>query len=107
MVVDEPHPTLRRTPAAPLRGARRLCRGRRPGRSRYAWVPDSVAIRGCDGLTPRTERPVRPGSRAGRVVGRSLLFFRGAAAGVGWTWDDASASSPLPWDGLVPIPFVP
>src|SRR5262245_41387982 len=38
----------------------------------------------CDGLTSSGEGPVWHGSRAGRVVGRFLLFL-GAAAGVGGT----------------------
>ncbi len=69
-----------RTPAAPFRRTGRLCRGQSPGRSRYAFVPGSVAIQVCDGLSPRREGPVRPGSRAGRVVRRLLLFAGGAAA---------------------------
>ena len=72
---DEPHPTLIRTPAAPLRGARRLCRGTSPGRSRYSFVPDAVASRKTAGSSPPRERPVRQGSRPGRVVGRSLLLL--------------------------------
>src|SRR5215472_1747214 len=49
---DEPHPTLMRTPAAPLRGAGRLCRGQGPGRSRYSFVPGPVAIRRAAGSPP-------------------------------------------------------
>src|SRR5579883_3620265 len=37
------------------------------------------------GLLLFRECPVRSGSRAGRVVGRVLLFLQGAVAGVGWT----------------------
>jgi hypothetical protein len=81
---DEPHPTLMRTLAAPLRRARRLCQEACPGRSRYTYVPGSAAIRSSAGSPPQGEGPVRPGSRTGRVVRRSLLP-RGAAAGVGWT----------------------
>ena len=72
---DEPHPTLIRTPAAPLRGARRLCRGTSPGRSRYSFVPGPVASRKTAGSSPPRERPVRQGSRPGRVVGRCLLLW--------------------------------
>ena len=92
--MDEPHPTLLRTPAAPLRRAGRLCRGQRPDRSRYAFVPDSVASRTSAGSPSPRKGPVRHGSRAGRVVGRCLLL-RGAAAGVGWTGEGASAPSPF------------
>ena len=96
-----------RTPAAPLRRTGRLCREQLPGRSRYSFVPSTVAIRDCDGLTPRREGPVRPGSRAGRVVRRLLLFWGGAAAGVGWTLGGASAPNPLPWDSYALSPLVP
>ena len=47
------------------------------------------------GLISLGERPVRHGSRAGRVVRRSLLVRGGSPAGVGRTWDGASAPSPL------------
>src|SRR5262249_21676977 len=47
-----------------------------------------------DGPPSSGEGPVGLGSRAGRVV-RRFLLLRGAVAGVGWTWDDASASSPF------------
>ena len=91
---DEPHPTLLRTPAAQPRGARRLCQGTSPGRSRYAFVPSSVAIQKAAGSPPRREGPVRHGSRAGRVV-RQFLLRRGCGpAGVGGTGDGASAPSP-------------
>jgi hypothetical protein len=73
-----------RTPAAPLRRTGRLCRELCPGRSRYSFVPGSVAIRRATGSPPQPEGPVRPGSRTGRVVRRSS-FSGGAAAGVGWT----------------------
>jgi len=50
------------------------------------------------GLTSPREGPVRPGSRRGRVVRRCLLLFRGGGpAGVGRTWDGASAPSPQQW----------
>jgi len=91
---DEPHPTLMRTPAAPLRGARRLCREACPGRSRYSFVPGSVAIRSSAGSPPRRKGPVRHGSRAGRVVRRSPPSSGALWRGSGGPWDDASASSP-------------
>ena len=91
---DEPHPTRMRTPAAPLRGARRLCRGTSPGRSRYSFVPGVVAIRKAAGSSPPRERPVRQGSRPGRVVRRFPPVGSRGSAGVGWTWDGASAPSP-------------
>ena len=105
---DEPHPTLMRTPAAQPRRVRRLCRGQCPGRSRYSFVPGSVAIRKCGELTPRRECPVRPGSRSGRVV-RRLLLVLGAALrwGSGGFWEGASAPSPLPWDSFALSPFDP
>ena len=68
---DEPHPTRMRTPAAPLRGARRLCQGTRPGRSRYSFVPRPVASRKTAGSSPPRERPVRQGSRCG--AGRQAM----------------------------------
>src|SRR5262245_15698793 len=95
-----------RTPAAPLHRARRLCQGRCPGRSRYSLVPGSVAIRSSAGSPPQEEGPVRLGSRAGRVV-RRFLLLGGAAAGVGWTWEGASAPGPFTWDSFTLIPFVP
>ena len=108
---DEPHPTRIRTSAAPLRGARRLCRGPSPGRSRYSFVPDVVASRKTAGSSPRRERPVREGSRSGRVVRRFLRFTGRDPAGVGWTWDGASAPSPHYWRrpraDLVPSPDPP
>ncbi len=82
---DEPHPTLMRTPAAPLRGARRLCQGTRPGRSRYSFVPDAVASR-------KRRAHLRQGrGQLGKAHGRggssgdgSFLGGRGPV-GVGWT----------------------
>src|SRR5262249_43174113 len=53
---DEPHPTLMRTPAARPHGARRLCQALRPGRSRYLFVPGSVAIQSSADSPPRWER---------------------------------------------------
>jgi hypothetical protein len=41
---DEPHPTLTRTVAAPLKRTGWLCQGQCPGRSRYSFVPGFVAI---------------------------------------------------------------
>jgi hypothetical protein len=46
------------------------------------------------GSPPQGEGPVRQGSRAGRVVRRAFLLLRGAVAGVGETWEGASAPSP-------------
>ncbi len=94
---DEPHPTRMRTPAAPLRGARRLCQGTSPGRSRYSFVPDAVASRKTAGSSPRRERPVRQGSRSGRVVRRFLLLGAAVRRGSGGRWDGASAPSPHYW----------
>jgi len=93
--MDEPHPTPMRTPAALLRRTGRLCRGQCPGRSRYSWVPGTVAIRQCVGLTPRKECPVRPGSRSGRVVRRLLLFSAALRWGSGGFWESASARNPF------------
>jgi hypothetical protein len=98
-----------RTPAAPLRGARRLCRGQRPGRSRYLCVPDSVAIQGIVGLTSRGRCPVRSGSRAGRVVGRFLLLQGRCGGGR----EDLGrvpgrlGTEPVTVDSFVLSPFVP
>src|SRR5262252_6283510 len=83
-----------RTLAARPRGARRLCQGTNPGRSRYASVPRSVASREAPGSPPRREGPVRFGSRLGRVVGRWLLVVVAVRRGSGGPWDGASASSP-------------
>jgi hypothetical protein len=91
---DEPHPALMRTPAARPRKARRLCRGQRPGRSRYSFVPHSVAIQ------KRQAHLLEGGSRSARLTagaGRQakfLLLRSGGPAGVGRTWDGASAPSP-------------
>jgi hypothetical protein len=94
MAKDEPHPTVMRTPAAPPRKARRRGRERSPGRSRSSFVPRPVASQGAAGSLPRREGPVRHGSRRGPVVRRFLLLRGGGPAGVGRTWDGASAPSP-------------
>src|SRR5262245_34360689 len=91
---DEPHPTHLRTRAAPLRGAGRLCPEQRPGRSRYAYVPGTGAIRSSAGSPPRRRGPFGAAHGRGGSPGVRLLL-RGAAAGVGWTWDGAWAPSPL------------
>src|SRR5262245_973347 len=84
LALDEPHPTLMRTLAAPLRRTGRLCQEQRPGRSRYSSVPGSVAIRCATGSPPQAE-----GSSLARLtVGAGRRAFSpsgGAAAGVGWT----------------------
>jgi hypothetical protein len=77
LAADEPHPTLIRTPAARPRRAGRLCRGTEP---RPVPILVRSQLRGqskASGSPPRREGPVRPGSRAGRVVRRSLLRLRG------------------------------
>jgi len=105
---DEPHPTLMQTLAAQPRQVGRLCRGQCPGRSRYSFVPGSVAIRKCVGLTLQGECPVRPGSRSGRIVRRFLLVFQAALRwGSGGTWEGASAPSPFYLGQLRadPVPF--
>src|SRR5262249_21970883 len=68
--------------------------GNGPGRSRYAFVPRSVASRKAPGSPPRWEGPVRFGSRPGRGVGRWLLVVVAVRRGSAAPWDDASASSP-------------
>ena len=65
------------------------CAGeQRPGRSRYSFVPKPVAIRKAAGSSPPGERPVRYGSRPGRVVGRFLRLhgprFGGGRVDLGW-----------------------
>src|SRR5262245_48811293 len=95
-----------RTLAAPLRRAGRLCQERYPGRSRYSFVPGSVAIRSSTGSPPQAE-----GSSLARLTGgagrQAFPPSRGAAAGVGWTWDGASAPSPYSLRQLRLISFVP
>jgi hypothetical protein len=92
---DEPPPTLLRTPAALLRGARRLCRGITiPGRSRYSFVPRLVATRRATGSPP--ERRVQLGT-AHDGGGASGVFLHCAGrgpAGVGRTTGMTSGSSP-------------
>lgn len=92
---DEPHPTLMRTPATPLRRAGRLCREACPGRSRYSFVPGSVAIRRSTGSPPQAE-----GSSLARLTGgagrRAFPPPPGAPRrGSGGPWDGASAPSPF------------
>src|SRR5262245_25606014 len=89
---DEPHPTLMRTLAAPLRRTRRLCQEQCPGRSRYAFVPGPVAIQ--ERRAHLLGRRGQLGSAHGRGGSSGVSSFWGAAAGVGWTWDGASAPSP-------------
>jgi hypothetical protein len=97
------------TPAAPPRKVGRLCRGQRPGRSRYLYVPGTVAIQVCVGLTPRRECPVRSGSRAGRVVGRFLLLQGRCGGGredLGRV-PGRPGTEPVTVDSFVLSPFVP
>lgn len=104
---DEPHPTLMRTPAAPLRRTGRLCRGQRPGRSRYAFVPDAVAIQSSPG-SPREGASRSAGLTGG--AGRRAIppgFWPAPRRGSGGPWDDASASSPLPRDSVTLSPYSP
>ena len=85
------------TPAASLRGARRLCQGQRPGRSRYSSVPDTVAIRSSAGSPPqgsvplgrahgrggrRAITPAAPRRRSGGTLGHAsaLIPFSGTAS---------------------------
>jgi hypothetical protein len=81
-------------------------RQRRPGRSRYSWVPDTVAIQ------KRLARPPRGASRSARLTGGAgrqaiLLRFTGRGpAGVGRTWD-GHKPSPLPWDSFALSPMRP
>src|SRR5262245_12940397 len=104
---DEPHPTLMRTLAARPRRAGRLCRGTSPGRSRYAFVPGSVATRIATGSLPNESVPL---GRAHGRGGSSGVSFRSSGAprrGSGEPWDGASAPSPFTWDSLVLSPFGP
>ena len=91
---DEPHPTRMRTPAAPLRGAGRLCQGTSPGRSRYSFVPGFVAIQISTGSPP--QRRVQFGSAHGRGGSSGDPSYSGAAVrrGSGRPWDGALAPSP-------------
>jgi hypothetical protein len=71
------------------------CAGERsPGRSRYSFVPRFAASRKTAGSSPLRERPVRQGSRRGRVVRRFLLLGAAVRRGSGGRWDGASAPSP-------------
>src|SRR5262249_57946788 len=91
---DEPHPTLVRTPAAQPRKVERLCRGtvprpvpiligsRRRGHSNKRRAHPS---RGC---------PVRPGSRAGRVVRRWLRLSGALRRGAGGALGGGLGPSP-------------
>src|SRR5271170_7472904 len=47
------------------------------------------------GSPPQGEGPVRQGSRAGRVVRRAFLLFRGAVAGVGETLGGCFGTQPV------------
>jgi hypothetical protein len=81
---DEPHPTLMRTPAAQPRWAGRLCRRQCPGRSRYSFLPDAVAIRRSAGSLPQGRVQLgRAHGRGGSSGDCSLVFGGGAAVGVG------------------------
>ena len=91
---DEPHPTLMRTPAAPLRGAGRLCQEQSPGRSRYSCVPRPVASQRRRAHLPRGRGQLGKAHGWGGSSGDGFLL-RGGPAGVGRTWDGASAPSPL------------
>ena len=90
---DEPHPTLMRTPAAPLRGAGRLCQEQSPGRSRYSCVPRPVASQRRRAHLPRGRGQLGKAHGWGGSSGDGFLL-RGGPAGVGRTWDGASAPSP-------------
>ena len=103
---DEPHPTVMRTLAAPLRRTGRLCQGLCPGRSRYSFVPGAVAIRRSAGSPPgggsssarltagagRQAFPPSPGRCGGGRVDRGMVLRHQAR---------------LPWDSVTLIPFVP
>ena len=103
---DEPHPTLMRTPAARPREVGRLCRGQRPGRSRYAFVPDAVAIRRSTGSLPQGR--VQLGRAHGRGGSSGDSSFSWALRrGSGGFWESASALNPLTLGQLRLIPFNP
>ena len=85
-----------RTPAAPLRRTRRLCRRLCPGRSRYSSVPGSVAIQKATGLL--LFRSVQLGRAHGRggSSGVRSCFSGGGLVGVGrtlgWCLGDLASS---------------
>jgi hypothetical protein len=79
----EPHPTLIRTPAAQPRKVERLCQGTCPGRSRYAFVPSTVAIQKATGSLSKESVPIgtaggwgdRPGEDS---FGLQVAVWRGS-----------------------------
>jgi len=77
------------------------------GRSRYSCVPSSVTIQKATGSLPEGGVPFGSAGGWGGSSGRSLLWLRARGlAGVGRIWD-GHRPSPLSWDSVTLIPFVP
>ena len=91
----------------PASRAGRLCRGQRPGRSRYLHVPGSVAIRSCDGLTSCGRVQLGRAHGRGGSSSDSSLFQAALRWGSGGPWEGALAPNPLLWDSFALSPFVP
>ena len=82
--------------------------GQRPGRSRYSFVPGSVAMRSCVGLTSRGRVQLgRAHGRGGSSGDSSFILGAALRWGSGGFWEGASAPSPLPWDSFALSPFNP
>ena len=91
----------------PASRAGRLCRGQRPGRSRYLHVPGSVAIRSCDGLTSCGRVQLGRAHGRGGSSSDSSLFQAALRWGSGGPWEGALAPNPLLWDSFALSPCNP
>src|SRR5262249_32062017 len=101
---DEPHPTLMRTPAARPRGVGRLCRGQRPGRSRYSFVPDAVAIRRAAGSLPQGEARSAGLTGGGGRPAAAPFFSPRRGGGGGGPWGGGLRPRPVFPRALPPVP---
>jgi hypothetical protein len=83
-----------RTVAARPRRARRLCREQGPGRSRYSFVPGSVANQKRRAHLREGRGQLGTAHGRGGSSGHHSSFGGRGPAGVGRTWAAASAASP-------------